>query len=269
MALDEDRATRLCSCTSASLMTVTGCARAPNGKGRMTAMLKGAGMLSLWNGVDPGRRGEYDLWHARQHVPERLAIPGMLRARRYHRGEGPLPEFLTLYELENNGVLDSASYRALLQNPTAWSRSMRPSFRGFFRVGHLVRLSRGGGVGGALMASVFANAAAPQGGWEAVTELVLQKTAATAIHVLTKDPAVAPVPFSVPPSEGGSYADGAALMVECHGRDRLADIAGVLDAALDAHGLAQGREAWTHYDLAYALDRDELDSVVSLSGMPG
>ena len=226
-------------------------------------MLEGGGLLSLWNGVDPGRREEYDLWHTREHVPERLAIPGMLRARRYHRGEGPLPEFLTLYELENTGVLDSEPYRALLQNPTPWSRSMRPSFRGFFRVGHLVELSRGGGVGGALMGTVFADAAAPAGGWEAVAERVLRKTAATAVHVLAKDPAVAPVPFAVPSGEGASYADGGALMVECHDRGRLAEIAGVLDATLDAHGSAQGREPWTSYELAYVLGRDEHDTVVS------
>ncbi len=227
-------------------------------------MLKGSGLLSLWNGVDANRREEYDLWHTREHVPERLAIPGMLRARRYHRGEGPLPEYLTLYELENTGVLDGEPYRALLQNPTPWSRSMRPSFRGFFRVGHRVELSRGGGLGGALMASVFADAAAPVGGWETVAECVLRKTAATAIHVLAKDPAVAPVPFSVPSETGAAHADGGALMVECHDRGRLADIAGLLDAALDAHGLAQGREPWTSYELAYVLGRDELDTVVSL-----
>jgi len=232
-------------------------------------MLKGSGLLSLWNGVDANRRGEYDLWHTREHVPERLAIPGMLRARRYHRGEGPLPEFLTLYELDDNGVLDSAAYRALLQNPTPWSRSMRPSFRGFFRVGHLIELSRGGGVGGALMATVFDDATAPEGGWEAIAELALRKTAATAVHVLAKDPAVAPVPFTVPSGSGAAYADGAALMVECHDRERLTDIAAMLDAALDAHGLAQGRESWTDYDLAYVLGRDELASVVPLSEAPG
>ena len=86
-------------------------------------MLKGHGLLSLWNGVEPGRLGEYNLWHTREHVPERLVIPGMLRARRYHRGEGPLLEFLTLYELESNAVLASAPYRALLETPTSWSRS--------------------------------------------------------------------------------------------------------------------------------------------------
>lgn len=228
-------------------------------------MLKGHGLLSLWNGVEPGRLGEYNLWHTREHVPERLVIPGMLRARRYHRGEGPLLEFLTLYELESNAVLASAPYRALLETPTSWSRSMRPSFRGFFRVGHLAVLSRGGGVGSALMATTFADASAPERAWEEIVERVLRETAATAIHVLKKDPAVAPVPFSVPPGGGASFADGGAIMVECHDRTRLASVAAALDPMLGGQGLAQGRAGWTIYDLAYLLDRDELRDVMTLS----
>ncbi len=225
-------------------------------------MLKGQGLLSLWNGIEPERRAEYDLWHTREHVPERLAIPGMLRARRYHRGEGPLPEFLTLYELETNAVLAGAPYRALLETPTAWSRSMRPSFRGFFRVGHRPLLSRGGGVAGALMATTFADAPAAEGCWESVAERILRETAATAIHVLAKDPAVAPVPFAVPPGGGEAHADGGAILVECHDRACLAGIAAALDPALDGPGLALGRAPWTAYDLAYLIDRDELPQVV-------
>jgi hypothetical protein len=228
-------------------------------------MLKGQGLLSLWNGIDPGRREEYDLWHTREHVPERLAVPGILRARRYHRGEGPLPEFLTLYELASNAVLDSAPYRTLLETPTPWSRSMRPSFRGFFRVGHLTVMSRGGGVGSALIATTFAEVSASDQSWQEVTEGVLRGTAATAVHVLKKDPAVAPVPFTVPSAGGAPYADGGAIMIECHDRSRLARIAGMLDPMLGAQGLAQGRAAWTSYDLAYLLDREELAEVAALS----
>jgi hypothetical protein len=228
-------------------------------------MLKGHGLLSLWNGVEPDRLGEYNLWHTREHVPERLAIPGMLRARRYHRGAGPLPEFLTLYELETNAVLASAPYRALLESPTAWSRSMRPSFRGFFRVGHLAVLSRGGGAGSALMATTFADASAAAGAWESVAEYVLRETATTAIHILKKDPAVAPVPFTVPGGGGPSHADGGAIMVECYDRACLSGIATGLDSALNAQGLAQGRAGWTSYDLAYLLDWDELPDVAARS----
>ncbi len=225
-------------------------------------MLKGEGLLSLWNGFEEARRQEYDLWHTRQHVPERLGIAGMLRARRYDGGQGPLPEFLTLYELTSSAVLSSAPYRQLLENPTPWSRSMRPSFRDFFRVGHQVVLSRGGGVGGALLVTTF-DGVLDTTACAAVADAVLQTTAATAIHFVEKDPAVAPVPFAV---AGAGHVDAAAIMVESYRDDAFDVIAPALDQILDRHGITLGR-AWTRYRLAYVLDKDDLEGVVSIDDL--
>jgi hypothetical protein len=225
-------------------------------------MLKGQGLLSLWNGFDPARRDEYDLWHTRQHVPERLGVPGMLRARRYDGGQGPLPEFLTLYELTSSAVLASAPYRQLLESPTPWSRSMRPSFRDFFRVGHQVVLSRGGGVGGALLVTTFAGVL-DRADCDVITN-ALQTTAATAIHLVAKDPAVEPVPFAV---AGAGHADGAAIMVESYTRDALHGIAKALDQTLTRHAIAPDRAPWTNYNLAYVLEKGELEHVVSIDGL--
>ena len=111
-------------------------------------MLEGHGLLALWNGVDPARAAEYNLWHSREHVPERVAISGMIRAYRYVDGSGPLPSCLTLYDLQTIDVLTSAPYRALLETPTDWSRSMRPSFRGFFRLACRPVARLGGGPAG-------------------------------------------------------------------------------------------------------------------------
>jgi hypothetical protein len=222
-------------------------------------MLEGQGLLSLWNGFDPARRDEYDLWHTREHVAERLSVPGMLRARRYDGGQGSLPEFLTLYELTSSAVLSSAPYRQLLENPTPWSRSMRASFRDFFRVGHQVVLSRGGGVGGALLVATFDGELDPVV-CAAVADATLRDTAATAIHLVAKDPAVEPVPFAV---AGAGYPDGAAVMVESYRADMLDRIAPALDGILDRHAVGPGR-TWTRYRLAYALDRNDLERVVAI-----
>src|SRR5690606_33492639 len=97
----------------------------------------------------------YDLWHTREHVPERIAVPGMLGARRYVRSAGPLPEYLTVYAMEDTAVLASQPYRNLLAGPTPWSQAMRPAFRGFMRLCCRRAWSGGGGLGGALMAGVF------------------------------------------------------------------------------------------------------------------
>src|SRR3569623_329456 len=112
--------------------------------------MSGAAVLALWNGVDAARTEEYNAWHTREHVPERISVPGMIGARRYVKSSGPLPAYLTLYAMDDTAVLKSEAYRSLLDNPTAWSRAMRPSFRGVMRLCCRRLLTLGGGLGGAL-----------------------------------------------------------------------------------------------------------------------
>jgi hypothetical protein len=96
--------------------------------------LTGSAFLALFNDFDPARDDEYNEWHSREHVPERLTIPGIERARRYvGRGEERYTYF-TLYEVASAQTLLSEPYQHLLANPTPWSRTMRPSFRAFLRI---------------------------------------------------------------------------------------------------------------------------------------
>lgn len=89
-------------------------------------------VLALWNGVDPALEAEYEDWHAREHVPERLTVPGMLWGLRYRLIDAATPadcppDYLTLYGLHSPAVLDSAAYQRLLRAPTPASRRMRPA----------------------------------------------------------------------------------------------------------------------------------------------
>lgn len=92
-------------------------------------------LLALWNDVDPALDAEYEEWHAREHVPERLTVPGMTWGLRWRRlgDESPWPRYLTLYGLRDAQVLDSPEYRRLLAEPTPWSRAMRPALRNVTR----------------------------------------------------------------------------------------------------------------------------------------
>jgi hypothetical protein len=95
----------------------------------MSESSRAAALLALWNDVDPALDAEYNDWHAREHVPERLTVPGMLWGLRYRRGAGAaaMPRYLTLYGLRDASVLDSAPYLRLLSEPTPASRRMRPA----------------------------------------------------------------------------------------------------------------------------------------------
>ena len=84
-------------------------------------------LLALWNGVDPAHESEYKRWHAEEHVPERLTVPGMQWARRYAAlWPQPGPRYLTLYGLRDARVLEEDAYQRLLREPTPWSARMRP-----------------------------------------------------------------------------------------------------------------------------------------------
>lgn len=85
-------------------------------------------LLVLWNDVTPDQDARYNAWHAHEHVPQRLTVPGILWAWRCGLEQpGAAPRYLTLYGLRDAEVLDDARYQALLYEPTPWSREMRPA----------------------------------------------------------------------------------------------------------------------------------------------
>ena len=91
-------------------------------------------LLALWNDVDPELDAQYNEWHAEEHVPERLTVPGILWGFRYGRSAAHgMPCYLTLYGLRDAEVLDSEPYQRLLREPTPMSRTMRPALRNVLR----------------------------------------------------------------------------------------------------------------------------------------
>jgi len=92
----------------------------------------GGAVLAIWFDVDPPGKDDVQAWYERQHLPERLAVPGFLRGRRFAvAGEGPA--FFTLYETRDSGVLSSSAYIERLNDPTDWTRRSLSAFRGMIR----------------------------------------------------------------------------------------------------------------------------------------
>ena len=57
------------------------------------ALLLGHALLAFSHDVTPGSEPDWTEWHDREHIPERLSIPGFLRLRRYVAlGAGPLDD---------------------------------------------------------------------------------------------------------------------------------------------------------------------------------
>jgi len=113
--------------------------------------LLGQGVVAIWNDVAPEGRAAFYEWHNREHMPERVGVPGFLRGRRYVAVAGA-PEYFTLYEAANTSVLAGSHYLERLNNPTPATRHVIPAyFRNMVRGVCHVRFSAGVGIGGAIV----------------------------------------------------------------------------------------------------------------------
>ena len=110
--------------------------------------LAGDAFVAIWHDIAPEGLAAFLDWHHREHMPERLAIPGFLRGRRYRRVAGDGQEYFNLYEVTNFTVLVGPDYLARLNAPTPWTQRTVPHFRnvtrGLCRVAGSTGLGQGG-----------------------------------------------------------------------------------------------------------------------------
>jgi len=103
----------------------------------------GSAALAMWWDMDRAMRAEFEHWHTHEHFPERLALPGFLRASRWADAKGG-EGFFVMYELESHASLSSPEYLARLNSPTPWSRKLMPYHSNMVRSQCVVLESRGG-----------------------------------------------------------------------------------------------------------------------------
>ena len=61
-------------------------------------------------------------WYDNEHLPERLACPGFLSARRFSAVAGTNPRHLALYELTSTAALETPAYQQVSGHPTEATR---------------------------------------------------------------------------------------------------------------------------------------------------
>jgi hypothetical protein len=92
----------------------------------------GQAAVAMWWDIAADVRADFEHWHAHEHFPERLAIPGFLRGTRWSSASGGEGMFV-LYELERHATLSSPEYLARLNAPTPWSTRLMPHHRHMIR----------------------------------------------------------------------------------------------------------------------------------------
>jgi hypothetical protein len=112
--------------------------------------LEGRGIVAIWQDVRPEARTDWYEWHNRQHMPERVGVPGFRIGRRYIALDAK-PEFFTLYETDTPSVTTGPDYAARLNDPTEWTLQIAPKLYNNARSLCRVAVSSASGRGGLVM----------------------------------------------------------------------------------------------------------------------
>jgi len=120
--------------------------------------LRGKGMLVVFSEVKSRHESDFNEWYNREHIDERLTMPGFQRARRYVAVKGS-PKYLATYECNRVSDLATPHYLGVLANQTPWTQRTMARFTRFHRLTLSMKVDKTHGLGGALAAVRFVPAA--------------------------------------------------------------------------------------------------------------
>ena len=169
--------------------------------------------LLVWTDVDPAHEADFNRWYDREHMGERMAIPGFVAARRFVR-VGPGRKYLALYKTESLAVFDSAPYRRAFDNQTQWSlenfRRMRDTVRA---VGTIAEAGAGSGGFAGLVSFATDRVDAAR----SLLEKCVEADGLIAGHILVPDPRLSK---PLPGAAAGALT-GSILILEGTGADAV------------------------------------------------
>lgn len=77
--------------------------------------------LFVWSDIDPDHEADFNLWYDREHMEERVRIPGFTGARRYRAISNAARRYLALYRATSLADFTSEAYRKAFTKQTQWS----------------------------------------------------------------------------------------------------------------------------------------------------
>lgn len=117
-------------------------------------------VLVVLTDVPAGEEERFNDWYDAEHVPERVAVPGVRRARRYVRHDGAPqppagtvdarrgPRYLVVYELDDVAVLEGTEWAEVAGRRSEASLAMYPHLQNLVREVYLqISDVAGGGAG--------------------------------------------------------------------------------------------------------------------------
>lgn len=205
------------------------------------------GELLVWTDVDSAHEADFNKWYDREHMDERVAIPGFVSARRLMRVGGER-KYLALYRTESLAVFDSDAYRTAYSNQTPWSVENFKRMHNTVRCVGTVIATAGAGTGGAAGLIALPRARLDQAQRE--LERAVSNDGIVSGYVLEPD-----ARLSTPlPGAAAGALNGAMMILE--GTTALA----VADAVANSQRALGGSES-ALFQLLWRLDRSILAAV--------
>ncbi|MFO1312561.1 MAG: DUF4286 family protein [Burkholderiales bacterium] len=194
--------------------------------------LAGLGVVAIWHNVAPEARDDFLEWHNREHMPERVGIPGFRRGRRYVAVDGA-PEYFNLYEADSVETLAGQDYQNRLNAPTPWTQRVLPRFRSVSRSVMRVAFTHGVGSGGIMLTMRFAiDAVRHDGTVEALRRRILPpvvyRKGVSGVHLCLADRAVSGIATAERRMRGNDPVDTPSWVLLVEGNSS-ADVDGAAD----------------------------------------
>lgn len=104
------------------------------------------GFLAIWCDIAAEDLGDYRAWLTQEHIADRTFSPGFLGVRLFEALDDPRSHFI-LYATDGAEILDGPEYKAILDNPSPWTRRIMPKFGPFDRALGTQVLKIGNGFG--------------------------------------------------------------------------------------------------------------------------
>ncbi|MBT5265999.1 MAG: hypothetical protein HOL85_14280 [Rhodospirillaceae bacterium] len=118
--------------------------------------LHGNGMLITFTEVPAETEEEFNEWYNREHIDERVWMPGFHRARRYVDATGSAKvKYFATYETDKPEDLSTPAYMALLGDQSVWSKKIMAQFNKFDRLTCKITIDQTHGFGAAVSIARF------------------------------------------------------------------------------------------------------------------
>jgi hypothetical protein len=197
------------------------------------------GILAIWNDCAPEGLEHFERWYNREHLQERVGVPGFRFGRRFESVSGGDRRFFAFYEVDSPAVLNSSAYLQRLESPTPWTGQSMQSFRGMVRTVCDLRAAAGDLIGSHAVVLRADEAMAPTADAEALVTKLAAEEGVARVQLWTRAGQQTKADTVEMKSRGGDQLIAGALVVECVRRadaDRVAATLARPPAALGISG---------------------------------